>query len=146
MEDLTKKTVGMIGGEQFYTKMGDIMDKTIDIEFEKQVAELMVESTYDIANGSEIVEVEIDEDFVDDISDDMKDRISTLYESNPYIEYCKIMQGLEDFEYSHLTRAQREADIQPIRNSKTDPKQGRNNPCLCGSGKKYKQCCLSPSS
>ena len=27
---------------------------------------------------------------------------------------------------------------QPVR---TEPKIGRNEPCACGSGKKYKQCC-----
>jgi len=29
--------------------------------------------------------------------------------------------------------------VQPIRN--TAPKVGRNDPCPCGSGKKYKKCC-----
>lgn len=35
-----------------------------------------------------------------------------------------------------------EADalVEPIRN--TQPKVGRNDPCPCGSGKKYKQCCM----
>ena len=28
-----------------------------------------------------------------------------------------------------------------VRDSKTDPKIGRNEPCTCGSGKKYKKCC-----
>ena len=26
---------------------------------------------------------------------------------------------------------------------KADPKIGRNDPCPCGSGKKYKKCCLN---
>ncbi|MCA9105298.1 MAG: SEC-C domain-containing protein [Planctomycetales bacterium] len=30
--------------------------------------------------------------------------------------------------------------VEPIRN--VQPKVGRNDPCPCGSGKKYKQCCL----
>jgi len=30
--------------------------------------------------------------------------------------------------------------MEPIRN--TSPKVGRNDPCPCGSGKKYKKCCL----
>jgi preprotein translocase subunit SecA len=33
--------------------------------------------------------------------------------------------------------------IVPVRNSKTDPKIQRNDPCPCGSGKKFKQCCIS---
>lgn len=31
----------------------------------------------------------------------------------------------------------------PVRNSNTDPKIGRNEPCPCKSGKKYKHCCIS---
>ena len=27
--------------------------------------------------------------------------------------------------------------------SSTTPRPGRNEPCYCGSGKKYKQCCLA---
>jgi preprotein translocase subunit SecA len=33
-----------------------------------------------------------------------------------------------------------DAKVEPIRNRQ--PKVGRNDPCPCGSGKKYKQCCL----
>lgn len=29
----------------------------------------------------------------------------------------------------------------PVRNSKTDPKIQRNEPCPCGSGQKHKKCC-----
>jgi preprotein translocase subunit SecA len=31
-----------------------------------------------------------------------------------------------------------QAKAKPVR---TGPKVGRNDPCPCGSGKKYKQCC-----
>jgi preprotein translocase subunit SecA len=30
--------------------------------------------------------------------------------------------------------------VEPIKNSDDGP--GRNDPCPCGSGKKYKQCCM----
>lgn len=33
------------------------------------------------------------------------------------------------------------AAVAPVR--RTDPKVGRNDPCPCGSGKKYKKCCLN---
>ncbi len=49
-----------------------------------------------------------------------------------------MIRNLEDLKYAHLTRKEREADIQPIR---TEPKIQRNEPCPCGSGKKYKKCC-----
>ena len=38
-----------------------------------------------------------------------------------------------------LTRKEREAVLVPIR---TEPKIERNAPCPCGSGKKYKKCCI----
>jgi preprotein translocase subunit SecA len=34
--------------------------------------------------------------------------------------------------------AQAQAKARPVR---TGPKVGRNDPCPCGSGKKYKHCC-----
>jgi preprotein translocase subunit SecA len=34
--------------------------------------------------------------------------------------------------------AENQAKAKPVR---TGPKVGRNDPCPCGSGKKYKQCC-----
>ena len=37
-------------------------------------------------------------------------------------------------------RAEDEAPVQPVRRS--EPRVGRNDPCPCGSGKKYKKCCL----
>ncbi len=40
-------------------------------------------------------------------------------------------------------RAQREADrsVRPPESRREVPKVGRNDPCPCGSGKKYKRCC-----
>ena len=36
----------------------------------------------------------------------------------------------------------REARLGPVPYKSAAPKVGRNDPCPCGSGKKYKQCCL----
>jgi preprotein translocase subunit SecA len=33
------------------------------------------------------------------------------------------------------------ANTPPVDPIETDPKPGRNDPCTCGSGKKYKKCC-----
>ena len=38
---------------------------------------------------------------------------------------------------------EREARLGPAPFRATTPKVGRNDPCPCGSGKKYKQCCLA---
>jgi uncharacterized protein YecA (UPF0149 family) len=46
---------------------------------------------------------------------------------------------MEDLRYGGLTKKEREADIQPVR---TEQKIGRNQPCPCGSGKKFKNCCI----
>jgi len=39
----------------------------------------------------------------------------------------------------HYWQASRSAAIQPVR--REEPKTGRNDPCPCGSGKKFKKCC-----
>lgn len=44
----------------------------------------------------------------------------------------------EDIEYEKTNKYDEE--IKPIRN---EPKIGRNEPCPCGSGKKYKKCCMN---
>jgi uncharacterized protein YecA (UPF0149 family) len=57
------------------------------------------------------------------------------------IEYqYQMIKDYDDFKYSHLTKKEREADIQPVR---TEPKIGRNDPCPCKSGLKYKNCCIT---
>ena len=45
----------------------------------------------------------------------------------------------EDEEYNTPFDEYDEPVIAPVR---TEPKTGRNDPCPCGSGKKYKKCCL----
>lgn len=41
-----------------------------------------------------------------------------------------------------LPKRFRGLEVKPVRDSKTDPKQNRNDLCLCESGKKYKNCCI----
>ncbi len=68
----------------------------------------------------------------------LKDFATEPKEMIKKIEPSPMIRNLEDLKYAHLTRKEREADIQPIR---TEPKIQRNEPCPCGSGKKYKKCC-----
>jgi preprotein translocase subunit SecA len=56
--------------------------------------------------------------------------------------YVPLDEMLNCSRYSHLSRKEREADIEPARDSKTHPKVGRDEPCPCGSGKKHKRCCI----
>lgn len=59
------------------------------------------------------------------------------------LQHAEIIKEYEAIQYSHLSKKEREANIQPIRNSKENPKISRNELCPCGSGKKYKRCCFS---
>jgi len=51
-------------------------------------------------------------------------------------EYDATRQQME----AGIAGSQRGEKPKPIR--RDQPKVGRNDPCPCGSGKKYKQCCL----
>jgi uncharacterized protein YecA (UPF0149 family) len=73
-----------------------------------------------------------------DVADLTKPYLDVLRDMPP-LEY-KMIKAYDEFRYSHLTKKEREADIQPVR---TEPKIGRNEPCPCGSGKKYKNCCIN---
>jgi uncharacterized protein YecA (UPF0149 family) len=65
------------------------------------------------------------------------------FKTQEVVHQIEMIKCAQDVKYSHLTKKQQEAEIKAIRNSKTDPKINRNEPCPCGSGKKYKRCCLS---
>jgi SEC-C motif-containing protein len=47
------------------------------------------------------------------------------------------IQQAVDQEWGHFGRSYREDEVDPA----GSPKVGRNDPCLCGSGVKYKRCC-----
>ena len=40
-------------------------------------------------------------------------------------------------------KPEQETSSSEAASQKTQPKVGRNDPCPCGSGKKYKKCCLN---
>ncbi len=48
--------------------------------------------------------------------------------------------GYAEYNYG-LTKKQKNQTIIPVRNSSDNPKIQNNEPCPCGSGKKYKKCC-----
>ncbi len=70
------------------------------------------------------------------------------------IDFAKLYKKMVEFKAEHLcklpqwddifTPAKRKELVMEQRNSRTiikEPKIGRNDPCPCGSGKKYKKCC-----
>jgi uncharacterized protein YecA (UPF0149 family) len=53
-------------------------------------------------------------------------------------EIARAAAAMDDMKYGHLSKKDRNANVVPVR---TEPKVQRNDPCPCGSGKKYKKCC-----
>jgi len=47
-----------------------------------------------------------------------------------------------DQDLNRIPKSERRPAV-AVRNSKEDPKIQRNEPCPCGSGKKYKHCCIN---
>ncbi len=79
--------------------------------------------------------------------------LARLYEiiSSPSLEPTELDEGLENIAHyfiplsvETLHRARlAQADINPASANERTTKVGRNNPCPCGSGKKFKKCCLN---
>lgn len=67
----------------------------------------------------------------------MLDRLSDARRESLQQEITSSVRGIHDFWLKRRGRGQSAA---PLR--KSSPRVGRNNPCPCGSGKKYKHCCL----
>ncbi len=92
------------------------------------------------------IELKLKEELGDDVEIvNLEDEIPEDFV--PYKSRPKLMEKLQFdkdemryWEYG-LTEAQRNAKIVPTRNSSVDPKINRNEPCPCGSLKKYKKCC-----
>ncbi len=63
---------------------------------------------------------------------------SFLPYKNVYEDLVPVIRDYQD-DNSMLPRDLKNAKIVDVR---TEPKIGRNQPCSCGSGKKYKNCCL----
>jgi preprotein translocase subunit SecA len=59
---------------------------------------------------------------------------------NPYANYSTTRDNYEANQRKAMESSYKQTpNHTPIKN--TDPKVGRNDPCPCGSGKKYKNCC-----
>ena len=82
----------------------------------------------------------LDVEFVDDLKEIGKPYKQVLDEMPPY-EFTCLKQGYE-YLYPPVPKKLQGLEVKPVRNSKTEPKHGRNEPCPCGSGKKYKRCCF----
>lgn len=66
-----------------------------------------------------------------------KSRVGRAGKHDPHVIHDKC--GHEHHEHDHeKDETQKTTPLKPI----THQKIGRNEPCPCGSGKKYKKCCL----
>lgn len=79
-------------------------------------------------------------EFVDDLKEIGKP-YKEVIESMPLKE-LQILKDGYDYLYPPIPKKLQGLEVKQVRNSKTDPKHGRNEPCPCGSGKKYKRCCF----
>lgn len=82
------------------------------------------------------------------VIDDSKFNSSIFLTNDPYVDLInhlsndiRDMSMLNPF-FEPLTKKQAKEVCVPVRDSKADPKVDRNAPCTCGSGLKYKKCCM----
>jgi preprotein translocase subunit SecA len=65
---------------------------------------------------------------------------STWVESAAIKEEARPVSEIEQQQQAAIAGTEAEKKLEPIRNM--GPRIGRNDPCPCGSGRKYKQCCM----
>jgi preprotein translocase subunit SecA len=65
---------------------------------------------------------------------------STWVESAAIKEDARPASEIEQQQQAAIAGTEADKKLEPIRN--LEPRVGRNDPCPCGSGKKYKQCCM----
>jgi preprotein translocase subunit SecA len=68
---------------------------------------------------------------------------STWVESQAIKEEATPASEIERQQQAAIAGTEADKKLEPIRN--LGPRVGRNDPCPCGSGKKYKQCCMRKS-
>jgi preprotein translocase subunit SecA len=65
---------------------------------------------------------------------------STWVETAAIKEEARPASEIERQQQAAIAGTEADKKLEPIRN--LEPRIGRNDPCPCGSGKKYKQCCM----
>jgi uncharacterized protein YecA (UPF0149 family) len=72
---------------------------------------------------------------------DIPENFGLLY-TEEALQHLEMIKEYECIERSLYSKKHNESKIIPVRNSSINPKINRNELCACGSGKKYKKCCL----
>ena len=76
----------------------------------------------------------------------VRDHVQTLERAQAILEMCDdrgwtAIIGIEPDKPEDISEVQRL--LNPPKPKQADPKVGRNDPCPCGSGKKFKKCCMA---
>jgi len=73
-------------------------------------------------------------------TEEKREELRTLCDENGWVNRIKVKPELE-VDLKDLTLMQAES----VETKKNEHNLGRNDNCFCGSGKKYKKCCLNKS-
>ena len=125
-----KRILVVVGGSKLYEVSEEMLKRINETESSREENEQMV-----IEQGK----------FVENYAPKPKSNVVDKY--TPYLSLLNdssIYHDLAEYDkylYEGRSKAEMFATLHPVRNSKKDPKIPRNNPCPCGSGKKYKKCC-----
>jgi hypothetical protein len=115
-------------------------DEPLDPRLAKEIQSLLAELPEDVRRELNLGQIEVDDPaFLEGLTD----HVSRLALANPRIGR-KLLGKLRRLQTS-VRRTVREVDPD-VKTSDTiqreSPRVGRNAPCPCGSGRKFKQCCL----
>jgi len=112
-------------------------DECTDTTLVKKIQELS--NTYEIVYCDKDTVIKREDEIIitDNLPKIYDPYVETLIQQDPHIMDC-----YDDYFHKKVTKKQlKEPDAVPVRNSKNNPKIGRNELCSCGSGKKNKNCC-----
>jgi hypothetical protein len=73
-----------------------------------------------------------------DIEQTVYSYYSILGLKHPDLDFWRQVALEREIDFSNSSNGENSLSLAPVR---TEPKVGRNDPCPCGSGKKYKKCC-----
>ena len=143
--DIHKNLEAIMSVAEYYSKehkcnytvilhAGSTYEYVADSYFEKERSNCEIIHKFEY---EENIEQKLEEEQYDSLIDGMYFESNKRFEES--LEFDKILQ---ETKYSHLSDKESNAVIVPVRNSNTNPKIGRNETCPCGSGKKYKNCCI----
>ena len=126
-------------------------EESIPITYDKKTYFKKIDEEFNTTYTSKFVEDDIDK-LVENIKNEIKYKLEKSVSEREDEDFGFFEGFDEDFDgdfdgdLSWIADHQankKDAEIIPITFKRNDAKVGRNDPCPCGSGKKYKKCCLN---